>query len=504
MLFTVTTEQMKNAEANAVRRGIPLTKLAENAAASCFGYISSLTGGVKGKTFTVLCGHGLNGGDGLIIAGLIQKAGGEALCVFAAGAPSGEAAKEIYAKYAPSLVTALYSPESESTVKTALLNSRVIFDCVFGTGFRGELEPKVAELFKFANDSCRALKVSVDLPSGINADTGDRAHYSFIPDITLVLGAYKKWQLSHPCRDYCGEHVLMDIGLIREDFARFEARFTDEAILSCRPKRKKTAHKGDFGKLLNIAGSERYIGAALLSSKSALKAGAGKVILASPKQTVFALASACPEAAFVPVEADKDGFMNDSAIRAFKDDMLEATAVCAGCGLGDAPATRKITEYVIENAPCPVILDADGINSVADNVSVLKNGGDLIITPHPAEFGRVTGMSAADIQKDRITHAKNFAGEYGVIVVLKGVNTVIAAPDGRVAVNSTGNAGLAKAGTGDVLAGVIASFAAQGVKPFEAAALGAYLHGLAAEKAAETRPLSGITASDVADMIGCL
>ncbi|MDR0198110.1 MAG: NAD(P)H-hydrate dehydratase [Oscillospiraceae bacterium] len=505
MLFTVTTEQMKSAETAAARRGILPERLAENAACACFERISSLAGGGRGKTFTVLCGRGLNGGDGIIIADLAKKAGGESLCVFAAGMPSKDAAREIYSRYAPGLVSTIYSPESENTVKTALLNSHVIVDCVFGTGFSGELDTGVAELFKFVNDSCRAFKVSVDVPSGINADTGERASYSFIPNVTLVLGAYKKWQLSHPCRDYCGDTALMDIGLIREDFSGFEARFTDEGIMSCRPRRRKTAHKGDFGRLLNISGSERCIGAALLSTKAALRAGAGAATLVSPRQTAFAVAAGCAEATFIPVEADKDGFMGDGAIRAFKDDLQKATAVLIGCGLGNTSVTKKIVEFVINETSRPTVLDADALNAAADNLSVLKGGDNLILTPHPAEFSRVSGLGVDDIQKDRIGNAKKFAKEYGVTLVLKGVNTVIAAPDGRVAVNPTGNAGLAKAGSGDVLAGVIASLAAQGVKPFEAAALGAYMHGLAAQKVLGAgRSLAGMTAGDVADMIGCM
>jgi NAD(P)H-hydrate epimerase len=490
MEFIVTAEQMQVAESNAVHRGVSLWSLAENAASVCFTYINKALGGVTGKTFTLLCGRGMNGGDGILLATLLQQAGGEVLCVFVNDAPNTGLARDIYATYSTALNITAYIG-NEGMVKHALQNSAVIIDCVYGTGFRDELDYKAGELFGHINMTSTALKFSVDLPSGVNADTGVRADNAFLPNITLVLGAYKKSLLSHPCRDYCGDCVLLNIGLIPADFTRSEACFTDAGILSRRPKRFKTAHKGSFGRLLNIAGSERYIGAALLSTKAAICAGAGAATLAAPERVVAAVASAIPEAIFAP---------NDC--KSLAHDIKSATAIVVGCGLGNTSETRKITEFVIKNSACPIILDADGINSVADNINILNDNKSMILTPHPAEFSRLTGISVSEIQSNRIDCAKIFARESGVIVVLKGVNTVIAAPDGRCAVNATGNAGLAKAGTGDVLAGVIGALAAQGVKPFESAVLGVYLHGTAADELAKTMPLSGITASEVAAQIG--
>jgi len=205
---------------------------------------------------------------------------------------------------------------------------------------------------------------------------------------------------------------------------------------------------------------------------------------------IYSVAGHVPEAIFLPPDT-----------RAISKQLKTATAVAVGCGLGMGHDTRKITEFVINNASCPIILDADGINSICDNIDVIKTGKSVILTPHPAEFGRMTGLSVEEIQSNRIDYAKVFAIESGAVVVLKGVNTVIAAPDGRISVNSTGNAGLAKAGTGDVLTGIIGSLAAQGIAPFEAAVLGVYLHGNAADVLAATVPLSRITASDIAENI---
>ncbi|MCL1867078.1 MAG: NAD(P)H-hydrate dehydratase, partial [Oscillospiraceae bacterium] len=282
-----------------------------------------------------------------------------------------------------------------------------------------------------------------------------------------------------------------------------------------------------YGRLLNIAGSERYIGAALLSTKAAVKAGAGLVTLAAPDFVVSSVAHAVPEAVFT---------RND--IESVEKELENVSAISVGCGIGATEESRLMTEYVIRNAPCPIILDADGINSISDNINVLQenkyelsyreeekedvsdnsenaeNGDNVenseselsvtpkvILTPHPAEFARLTGLTVEEIQSNRIDYAKIFAKESSAIVVLKGVNTVIASPCGKVYVNSTGNAGLAKAGTGDVLTGIIASLTAQGIGLFEASVLGVYLHGLAADELAKTSSLSSITASEIINYI---
>jgi len=261
------------------------------------------------------------------------------------------------------------------------------------------------------------------------------------------------------------------------------------------PVLKKDAHKGDNGRLLNIAGSVRYPGAALLSTKAAVKCGTGLVTLAAPCAVAYAVITAVPEAVLCPLDGDN-----------FEDlllpELTRATAASIGCGMGNTPKTRKITEFVIKNAACPVILDADGINAVSDNINILKENNNLAVTPHPAEFGRLTGLSVSEVQANRADNAAAFARETGAVVLLKGANTVIAAPDGRISVNPTGNPSLAKAGTGDVLTGIIASFAARGGELFDACRAGAYLHGLAADRLALKKPLAGITAGDIAEMMG--
>ncbi|MCL2108886.1 MAG: NAD(P)H-hydrate dehydratase [Oscillospiraceae bacterium] len=520
MNYIVTSRQMKTAEENANRKGITFSAMMDNAGNACYKQLVKIVGEVRDMAFVVLCGRGNNGGDGIVLASKIKEHGGLALCVFVSDLPSSACAREKYAKHCKSdihdsepLNYALYT-HREDIIEKALLNCDVIIDCVFGTGFDGELEPKLASLFKFVNLNCNVLKISVDIPSGVNPDTGKVAESAFMPAVTFMLGAAKKGLFSHPCFDFSGNLILLDIGIPDECYTEYEAVFVGEEILKHIPVRKKSSHKGDFGKLLNIAGSEKYIGAALLSSKAALKCGAGIVTLASVREVCRSIAPAIPELTYIPLYADGDGFADTEAAATVKEKLSGFSAVALGCGIGIAPQTWDLVETVLKNAVCPIILDADGIYLLSLNINVLKENDSssisnansvrkskVILTPHPLEFSRLTGLSVHEIQSDRIRRAREFATKWDTVVVLKGVNTVIAAPDGQVFMNITGNPGLAKGGTGDVLTGIIGSFAAQGVKPLEAALLGVYLHGLVADRLAESVALPGLMPSDIADFL---
>lgn len=499
MRLAVSNEQMRRAEANAEAAGIPPLQLMKNAGQACFDRIVQLCGNVKDKSVVVLAGRGNNGGDGIVLTDLLCGAGANAILIFVLDLPKSECARLCYSIYETGLSVSLYTHQKEN-VKRALENSELIIDCVFGTGFHGELEDSVADLFKFVNENCSAQKVSVDIPSGCNSDTGEVAENAFKPDFTITLGAVKRGLYSHPCFEQCGILVLADIGIPQSCFDSCEAILTDEMVKEFLPERLPSSHKGTYGKLLNIAGSARFTGAALLSTDAALRMGTGLCTLATPSRVINAIASAVPETTYFPLICDDDGFLNSEGAEQIISLLGQEkySAVAVGCGLGNNSFTAKTTEFVIKNADCPVIVDADGLNSICPNINILKESRkSVIVTPHPAEFARMTGTTAAKVQSDRIAAAKKFSVEYGTVTVLKGVNTVIAAPTGEAFVNTTGNAGLAKGGSGDVLTGIIASLAAQGVDPFYSAVLGVYLHGLAADKLAKTMPLYGILPRDL-------
>lgn len=500
MKYVVTNDQMNLAEKNAVAKGTPFIQLMRNAGVACFDKINELVGGVAGKSFVVLCGKGNNGGDGFIISKRIAENKGSELTVFVSELPKTECAKECL-DFCESSIETIFYESNEDKIKKQLSECDVIIDCVFGIGFNGALEAPLADLFTYINENCKCTKISIDVPSGVNSDTGEVAKCAFAPDITLTLSAVKAGLLSHPCFDFCGELLLVDIGIRDMCYEDCEAMLTNDTIKQYIPKRPKSANKGKFGKLLNISGSSYFPGASILSTKAALRTGVGLTILATPKAVAQTVVTAMPECTFLPLKQDDEGFISADCIDQLSAFLKAASTIAIGCGLGNREETHKVVEYVIKNSSCPIILDADGINSVVGNINVLKDNNRIIITPHPAEFSRLTKKSVANIQKNRITYARKFAKDYGVVVVLKGVNTVIASPDGTVFVNNTGNVGLAKGGSGDVLTGIISALTAQDVSLFEAAVLGVYLHGLAADELAKRVALSGILPSDIVETL---
>ncbi len=503
MRLAVTNEQMQTAESNAERNGISYMKLMKNAGEACFGRISKLLGGVAEKNFVILAGRGNNGGDGIVIADMLTEARASAILVFVQDLPKSNCARQCYSTYEKSIKSCIYVHRKD-VVKRAISNCDAVIDCVFGTGFHGQLDESVADLFDHTAQTCPGIKISVDVPSGINSDTGEIAEHAFLPDFTIVLGAMKRGLYSHPAYESCGNIYLADIGIPQQCFTGCEAVLSEKVLLEFIPERKKVSHKGTYGKMLNIAGSAYYTGAAMLSTNGALRSGVGLCTLATPMRVINAIAAAIPEAVYLPLEQDFDGFINDKSVDMI---MLEIEkrkfdAILLGCGLGNKDTTADLTEIVIKNADCPIIIDADGLNSICRNINILKESKKgIIVTPHPAEFARMTGKSIEEIQNDRIAAAKEFARNYGCVTVLKGANTVIASPSGETFINTTGNAGLAKGGSGDVLAGMIASFAAQGVELPYAAALGAYLHGLAADVLSTRVGMGGILPRDIPETL---
>lgn len=488
--------QMTAAELNSEKNGISRVRLMQNAAEAILNYLKT-NYPITDKKITVICGSGNNGGDGAVLAKLLIRAGAKVAVIAPSGLPKTETAKACMEKISIDL-----SPLLTESYDQALTNADIIIDCVFGTGFHGELPENTARLFKKA-ETVKAVKISVDIPSGINGGTGIIAPNSFKPHTTLVLAAMKTGLLNLPCNEYCGNIEILDIGIADGCYEEYDALFTEPDINGLFPKRPKTSNKGTFGKLLNVAGSEKYIGAAVLSSKAALRSGAGLVYLASVPKVIDTAAAVIPECVFLETEKDENGYISETAPEKFTPKAEDFSAVTFGCGLGNTSGTRKMAEYLLKNGKSPLIIDADGINAVSSNINVLKDKNrPVIMTPHPGEFARLTKSTVAEVQSNRLETAKTFASKYETVLLLKGANTVIAAPDGRAAVNTTGNTALAKAGCGDVLTGIIGALAAQGLEAFEAAALGAYLHGAAADHLTKSMSPASVLASEVADALG--
>lgn len=501
MGFVVNTKQMAEAELRSERRGVSRVRLMQNAAAGCMGYLKERLGRVDEYSFVLLCGSGNNGGDGVELAFLLRESGAAVTVVYTDKIPDTETARACMRRHSSEL-DSLFAAQNTGAALKAMENADVMVDCVFGTGYHGELPPAAAELFDHAA-GCKGFKLSMDIPSGINGSSGVIAAHSFKPDVTLVLGAVKTGLLNYPCSDFCGERAVIDIGIGEDCYVEYEGRLTDDGIYEMLPERKRGANKGSFGKLLNAAGGESYMGAALLSSKAALRVGTGLTTLASVSEVVRAAAAAVPECVFLKLPTAADGFISAEAVKPLEAAAENVTAITAGCGMGNRKETAEIICALLKAGKCPIVLDADGINSVSGNINVLKdNDRPIILTPHPGEFSRLTGYSAAQIQADRLNKAKSFASETGTVVLLKGADTVIASPDGKAFINTSGNNALAKAGCGDVLTGIIGGLAAQGTDPFYSAVLGAYIHGRAADNLVRRTAAAAVLAGDIVEELG--
>lgn len=497
MKFVVTNEQMKSAERLCDRDYASFSQLMKNAGNAAGERILAL---FSGKTAAVLCGSGNNGGDGFVIARKLLENGIETRVILANSAPKTEISREYFALL-PSEIILDYNTD-KARCNAVLRESEIAVDCVFGTGFHGALPENIAKLMTAAN--AVPLKVAVDVPTGVNSDTGEFDENCFKPDFTLVLAAMKRGLINPACVDLLGKIELIDIGIPDDCYNDFSAKITDESAYSAIPKRKLSANKGTFGRLLNIAGSLCYSGAAAMSTKAALRSGTGLCTLASPISVVKIFGAAIHETTYLPLPETDDGFVAEYCTERIAEVLPKMNAVCVGCGLGNSENTRILTEFVLKNAECPIILDADGINSLGGNINVLKErtsaGRATVITPHPLEFSRISGLSVAEIQRDRIKSARDFSEKTGAVVLLKGAFTVIA-QGSEVFVNPTGCAALAKGGSGDVLAGIIAALLAQGVEPLKAAASGAFIHGKAAEKLAEKMPAHAVLATDLIEAL---
>lgn len=430
----------------------------------------------------IVCGKGNNGGDGYALGCLLLKRG-VSVTVVSVSKPTSALAKKYYGEYISK------GGKLEATFD-CISNADTVIDCIFGFSFKGTLEGKYADAVKLINES-NAFVVAVDLPSGILADSDEMPKLCVNADITCTFTAFKIALVSYPSKQVCGEVFVEDIGIGAETISKYTpyASLTSRELIKLLPPRNANAHKGTFGTLAAICGSENMCGAAALSCLAALKSGVGLVRLYTDKLCALATGGKLYEA----IVSDKTEDLQPIQIR--------ATALLLGCGCGRVHDQR--IKEILFSTKLPTVLDADGINCIAGNIELYRSiTASLVITPHPAEMGRLAGVSTKEINASRVKSAQDFAKEYGFVTVLKGAATVIAAPNGRLCINTTGNTGLAKGGSGDVLAGLIASLLAQGLPCYEAACLGVYLHGAAADALAKEKGVYSMLPSELPEIIG--
>ena len=501
-MIITTADEIRAIEVREDEIGTKFLALMEKAGSGCADLIMEEYA-PDGGPVTVVCGSGKNGGDGFVIARKLLRAGYDVCAVLAFGEPKAADAVENFRR-ANDLAVPMFSwgaPEAEEAVKTA----QVLVDCMFGIGFRGAANELQSEVFSAMNEA-PGDTVSIDVPSGVVTDTGEVLGTAVKADRTIAISTLKPLHVLYPAREYCGEIRILDIGLLPASYEAVTPRLhtlDGEEAAALLPARSRTAHKNDAGHILSLCGSYRMPGAACLCANAALRAGAGLVTAAYPESAYPAVSSHITEAMSLPLPAAEDGTLSVDSLPVLKAFLDRATVLVAGCGLGQSDDVRAVLTELLKTFEGPALLDADALNNLAGDLPVLKERtAPTVLTPHPGEMARLTGKPVSELLTDRVSAAKTFADEYGVTVLLKGPDTVIASCDSEeIYVNATGNEGLAKGGSGDTLSGFLGALLAQGTAPFEAAAAAAYYHGKAAEYAALDRALRSILATDLIEAL---
>ena len=498
MVF-LTSENIKEIESRAAETGMTHLRLMENAGSAAARIIRERYE-VSGKSICVLCGKGNNGGDGFVIARKLMDAGAIVTAICVADPPATPDATEMFQRLSALKPDIIFFDTSPERVSILLKTADIIVDAIFGYGFSGELKPSLLSLFKYVS-AVSGTVVSIDMPSGANCDTGETAESCIAADLTVSFIALKPGQAVYPAAAYCGELIAVPIGVPQELVEEVKSEmFSVEYPLIAHlfGTRDKQAHKGDFGKALLVCGSRDMPGAAVISAKAAVRSGAGIVRLAVSDDLRACVAARLSECVFLSLPETGRGGLSETARETLTKAMSESTACLVGCGLGQGEDVSRTVTHIIKNAECPIVVDADGINAIAGSIDIIGQCDvPVIITPHPGEMARLCGVTAEEIQRSRLKYAAEFARRHGVITVLKGANTLIALPQGRIYFNLTGNAGMATAGTGDMLSGMITAFLAQGFDPEYAAVAGVYLHGIAGDIAASKYSQRAMTPEDM-------
>ena len=485
----VTAKEMKVLDVQAQNDyAMPGILLMDNAAQAVAEAVHEALTALEGERVVIFCGGGNNGGDGLGAARWLQSYG-VSVRAFVVGAAldavQGDAAMELamFTK-AGGRVEALSTEDDWVLAELAASKADVLVDALLGTGFHGELEGDVLRACELLNKSEKYI-LAVDVPTGVNADNGAVSENAVRADHTVTMALVKTGLLLYPGREYCGDIELADISMpvkLVEEYQSDKYRLTDEIVRELLPLRKANAHKGDAGRVVICAGSPGYTGAAALASDAAVKAGAGLVSLYTPLSSRDVLAIKLTEVMVHGLLERMPGILGGGAASDVASSAEAADVLAIGPGLGTSESTQEAVRTILQKITTPVVIDADALTALAGHTEILAAmQAQKVLTPHPGEMARLTGLEIAEIEADRINVAKKYAEQWQAIVVLKGAPTVIGCPNGTVYVNSTGNSSLATGGSGDVLTGIIAGLAAQEISLQEAAICGVYLHGLAAE-----------------------
>ncbi len=492
--------------------GVPSVVLMENAALRVVEEIERRWAPLLGKRVAVVCGKGNNGGDGLAIARHLATRFGVDVTAWLAADPEALAG-DATANYNMARKFGLNVRRVEAALAPPLAHADLVVDALLGTGIKGAVTGLAADLVNDINDSGRPV-VAVDLPSGLDADTGHVDGPCVRADLTITFALPKFGLLVFPGAEYVGELIVADIGMPRQVMAApaVTVRVTEAAAVArwLPPRMEgRDANKGTFGHVTVVAGSRGFVGAPVMTAEAAARTGAGLVTLAVPiSLQTAAMSRVSPVVMTRGLPETPDGTFSLDALEAALAVAAKGSAAALGPGMGAENAdTRAFAREFIARCPVPLVIDADGLNVLSQEPDrgaalVKARPAPTVLTPHPGEMGRLLGLDTKAVQADRRAAVEQAAQTFGCIVLLKGGRTLIAAPDGGVSINTTGNAGMATGGAGDVLTGVIAALLACHLGPSEAAAAGAYLHGLAGDIVAESHGgKAGLIATDLIDAL---
>ena len=503
------TEQMREADRLTIEDiGIPSIVLMENAGRQAVAAMEAAFEDLGTSRVAVICGRGNNGGDGFVIARTLLQRGVDTE-VFLLGSVAdvrGDARMnlEVLGRIGMTVIEITNAQEWELHF-TELTDCDLVVDAILGTGFHGRLagflETVVADL-----NSLGVPIVAIDLPTGVSADSALVEGPAVEASMTVTLAAPKIPLVFPPADTHAGDLVIADIGiplpLIDELEGQHLELLTRERMREIVPARAADSHKGDFGRVLIVAGSTGRTGAAHLSALGALRSGAGLVTVATPRSCLPMIASMAPEYMTQALEETDAGTVDFGAVDRVLD--IKTDIIAVGPGLGQEPSTAAFVQALIERSGVPIVVDADGLNAFAGDPERLMGREEVavVITPHPGEMARLMNTTIEAVQRDRVRAARDFAAAHRLHVVLKGHRTIIAGPDGRTFVNLTGNSGMATGGTGDLLTGMIAAWFAQLLDAEAACKLAVYVHGTAGDLAEADEGEVSLIAGDVAARLG--
>lgn len=493
-------EQMRSLDRQAMEKlGISEEILMENAALAVVNLLRKETG-VCDKKFVVFCGSGNNGGDGLAVARLIHSNGGTVKVYLTGDRKKYRGAAKTNLEIISRLPVDVIDLGAAAKARMAVVHSDAVIDAIFGTGLDREVKGLAADVIELIN-SCRRMVISLDIPSGVNGNTGEIMGTAVKADYTVTFGLPKTGNMLYPGYELCGELFVTHISFPPSFYNGAELKVEINGNVAL-PPRKAEAYKGSVGDILFIAGAANYYGAPYFAAMSFLKSGGGYARLAAPQSIISTMAKKGREIVYLPQEETAAGSIALNNKRQLLEAAAKVDMVVIGPGLSLQEETVRLVKELASGIKCPLLIDGDGLTAIAADYSILrKRKAPTILTPHMGEMARLTGKPAAEISKDKITILQKTAERLKAAIVLKGAHSLVGLPDGRVYVNLSGNAGMATAGSGDVLTGCIAAMCGLGLKPEDATRKGVFLHGYAGDLAAAKNGADGITAKDIMDFL---